>query len=136
MNDADRGPWHLVSRSTGRHAGPFSTELDCVFARSIAREEFTNSVAMDDSTFTAHLAALPADPELAHRVQALGEGQRGTRWRDRMGYEYEWDAELSLREGTHWWHIYYGDGELLDDLIEPALTERGVTDGPYTPVDQ
>jgi hypothetical protein len=50
-----RGPWHIVSRTSGKHAGPFTTELDCVMARSIARDEFRDGTDMDDYQFNLHL---------------------------------------------------------------------------------
>lgn len=50
------GPWHLVNQVTGKHCGPFSTELDAQMARSIATGSWHNAIAMDRETFDAHLA--------------------------------------------------------------------------------
>lgn len=58
VDEADPGPWHIVSRKTGRHHGPFSTEWDCHMARALAGHisvEWTNAVAMDRETFDRHL---------------------------------------------------------------------------------
>lgn len=51
------GPWHIVNRVDGKHAGPFTTELDCVMARSIGRPSWANAIDMDAATFERHLAA-------------------------------------------------------------------------------
>lgn len=56
----DPGPWHIVSRVSGKHAGPFTAELDCVMARSIATPDWSTGIAMDRETFDRHLAAQPA----------------------------------------------------------------------------
>jgi hypothetical protein len=55
MSDQARGPWHIVSRSTGLHVGPFTTELDCVMARSIARNDWQDGMDMDREAFDKHL---------------------------------------------------------------------------------
>lgn len=51
----DLGPWHIVSRSLGTFAGPFSTELDCVMARNIAGPDWANGIDMDKATFDTWL---------------------------------------------------------------------------------
>jgi hypothetical protein len=48
-------PWHIVSRTLGKFAGPFSTELDCVFARSIATPDWSTGTDMDKARFDAWL---------------------------------------------------------------------------------
>jgi hypothetical protein len=53
--DDGRGPWHIVSRVTGLHMGPFSTELDCAMARTIATLEWKTAIDMDRETFDRHL---------------------------------------------------------------------------------
>lgn len=64
-----RGPWHIVSRHTGRHAGPFTTELDCAMARSIATDEWRDGIDMDDKAFTMHLAEQLPPPRSRGAVQ-------------------------------------------------------------------
>lgn len=51
----DDGPWHIVSRVSGKHIGPFSSQMDCVFARSIATPDWATGIDMDRDTFTQHL---------------------------------------------------------------------------------
>ncbi len=48
----------MVSRITGKHVGPFSTELDASMARAIATSDWSTGVAMDREGFDAHLADL------------------------------------------------------------------------------
>lgn len=55
-DEADRGPWHLVSRMTGRHHGPFTTEVDCVMARAVATPDWSTARALDRVAFEAWLA--------------------------------------------------------------------------------
>ncbi len=60
------GSWHIVSDITGKHIGPFTTELDCAFARSIATREWSTGIVMDRSRFYRHLGFTPTstpDPE-------------------------------------------------------------------------
>lgn len=54
-----RGPWHLVSRTTGKHHGPFTTEFDTAMARSIATPDWSTAIAMDRETLRRHLDTLP-----------------------------------------------------------------------------
>lgn len=54
---SDRGPWHIVSRVSGKHIGPFSTELDCSLARAIATPDWATGIDMDRDAFDRHLAA-------------------------------------------------------------------------------
>jgi hypothetical protein len=51
----NRGPWHIVSRVTGKHHGPFNTELDCVMARAIATPDWSTGIDMDSEAFDRHL---------------------------------------------------------------------------------
>jgi hypothetical protein len=47
--------WHIVNRLTGQHIGPFSTELDCALARSIAGPGWANGIDMNRKAFNKHL---------------------------------------------------------------------------------
>lgn len=57
-NTHGKGPWHIVNRMSGKHIGPFTTELDCWFARSIATPDWATGIDMDKATFDEHLADL------------------------------------------------------------------------------
>ncbi|MCG7592413.1 hypothetical protein [Mycobacterium sp. PSTR-4-N] len=54
----DPGPWHIVSRSTGRHHGPFSTEHDAAMARALAAHiavEWHRAAVLNREDFDCHL---------------------------------------------------------------------------------
>lgn len=53
------GPWHIVSRVTGKHLGPFSTEMDCVLARAMGHPDWASGIDMDRATFDRHLGLTP-----------------------------------------------------------------------------
>lgn len=58
LADSDPGPWHIVSRRTGRHHGPFTTEHDALMARALAGHitvEWRDAVTMDREDFAHHL---------------------------------------------------------------------------------
>jgi hypothetical protein len=55
------GPWHIVNRLTGKHHGPFSSELDCVMARAIATPDWSTGIDMDREAFDRHLRGEFAD---------------------------------------------------------------------------
>lgn len=56
LHDSGRGPWHIVSRVSGKHLGPFSTALDCALARSVAGPEWVSGTDMDRVAFARHMA--------------------------------------------------------------------------------
>jgi hypothetical protein len=54
LPDSD-GPWHIVSRTTGKHIGPFSTETDCLLAQRIATPDWSTGIVMNRREFDYHL---------------------------------------------------------------------------------
>jgi hypothetical protein len=51
MSKKDIGPWHIVSRTLGKFAGPFSTQMDCMMARTIATPDWATGIEMNKADF-------------------------------------------------------------------------------------
>lgn len=54
-----KGPYHIVNQTTGKHLGAFTTEIDCLLARTLSNEfSWRTATIMDKATFAEHLASL------------------------------------------------------------------------------
>lgn len=49
------GPYHIVNTFSGKHVGPFTTELDCLMAKSIATPDWTNGKVLNQKDFEEHM---------------------------------------------------------------------------------
>jgi hypothetical protein len=47
--------YHIVNSITGKHIGPFTTELDTVFARNIGTAGWPDGRVLNEEEFERHL---------------------------------------------------------------------------------
>lgn len=50
-----KGPYHIINSVTGRHIGPFTTDIDAALARSIGTEGWPNAKTLNKKEFDEYL---------------------------------------------------------------------------------